>query len=107
VKARRVAIYDLLGPGGGVVSVRIDGGEPKQVARIDGHCTYWRLATLSLGDLEPGEHEIEITLTGEAPDKRAILFEANRGDVESHPEKYAPHLWYASAIMTFETATAD
>ena len=101
VAARRVAIYDLLGPGGGVVSVRIDGGEPRKVPRIDGYCTYARLATLVIGDLAPGEHEIEITLTGDTPDKRAILFDRNRGDLDSHPEKYAPHVWYASAILTF------
>ena len=54
-----------------------------------------------VGDLAPGEHEIEMTLTGDTPDKRGILFERNRGDLDSHPEKYAPHVWYASAILTF------
>ncbi len=101
VKARRAAIYDLLGPGGGVVTIRVDGGEPRRVPRIDGYCTYWRIATLSLGDLTPGDHEIEIALTDERPDKQSILFEKNRDDLAKNPDKYAPHVWYASAALIF------
>ncbi|MFM7555801.1 MAG: hypothetical protein ACKPAH_10970, partial [Verrucomicrobiota bacterium] len=99
--ARRVAIYDLLGPGAGVVQLRVDGGPPRMLPRIDAYCTYWRLATLSLGDLTPGEHDIEITLLNEKPDKRAILFEKNRGDFDQHPDKYAPLVWYVSSLLTF------
>jgi hypothetical protein len=74
------------------------------VARIDGYCTYWRIATLSLGLLPAGEHEVTVTLTGESPKKREILFERNRGDLEKHPEKYAPNQWYASALLIFGEA---
>jgi lysophospholipase L1-like esterase len=101
VKTRRVAVYDLLGPGAGMVQVRVDGGPPRKLARFDPYCTYWRLATLSLGDLAPGEHEVELTLLDEKPDKRAILFEKNRADFDQHPDKYAPHVWYASCLLTF------
>lgn len=101
VTARRVAIYDLLGPGAGVVQLRVDGGPPRMLPRIDAYCTSWRLATLSLGDLTPGEHDIEITLLNEKPDKRAILFEKNRGDFDQHPDKYAPLVWYVSSLLTF------
>ncbi|MFM8804242.1 MAG: SGNH/GDSL hydrolase family protein [Planctomycetia bacterium] len=106
VTARRMAIYDLLGPGGGVVNVSIDGGAPRRVPRIDPYCTYWRLATLPVGDLSPGEHEIEITLTDERLDKQSILFEHNRGDLAANPSKYAPHVWYASAALVFGDAVA-
>jgi hypothetical protein len=101
VKSRRLAAYDLLGPGGGTVSIRVDGGESRQVPRIDGYCTYWRLATLPLGDLPPGEHQIEVTLTDERPDKRAILFDHNRPDLEKHPAKYAADSWYVGGLLVF------
>jgi len=101
VKTRRLAAYDLLGPGGGTVSIRVDGGEPRKLPRIDGYCTYWRLATLSLGDLPPGEHEIEVTLTDGKPDKRAILFEHNRSDLEKNPAKYAADSWYVGGLLVF------
>ena len=104
VPGRQVAIYDLIGPGGGLVSVCVDDGPAKQVARIDGYCTYWRIATLSLGLLPAGEHEVTVTLTGESPKKREILFAHNRGDLEKHPEKYAPNQWYASALLIFGEA---
>jgi lysophospholipase L1-like esterase len=105
VKSRRLAAYDLLGPGGGTVAVRVDGGEPRKLPRIDGYCTYWRLATLPLGDLPPGEHEIEVTLTDERPDKRAILFEHNRPDLEKNPAKYAADSWYVGGLLVFGDVT--
>lgn len=102
--ARRTAVYDLLGPGSGVLSVRVGGNAPKQVPRIDGYCTYWRIATLPLGDLAPGEHEIEVVLTDERPDKKSILFEKNRGDFEKSPAKYEPRAWYAGTVLVFGDA---
>ena len=104
VPGRQVAIYDLIGPGGGTVDVRVDDRPAKQVARIDGYCTYWRIATLSLGLLPAGDHEVTVTLTAEAPKKRDILFERNRSDLEQHPEKYSPNQWYASAVLIFGEA---
>lgn len=104
VERRRAAVYDLLGPGSGVVEVRVDGGAPRRVPRIDGYCTYWRIATVSLGDLAPGEHLIEVALTDEAPDKKSILFERNRADLEKDPAKYGPNAWYASGLLIFGEA---
>jgi lysophospholipase L1-like esterase len=103
-KARRAAIYDLLGPGGGMVEIQVDAGPSRKIPRIDGYCTYWRIATLPLGDLAPGEHLVEVRLTADSPDKRTILFEKNRLDLEKHPEKYAPQQWYAAALLIFGEA---
>jgi lysophospholipase L1-like esterase len=98
-KGTRLAIYDLLGPGGGMVSVRVDGAAAKDVPRIDGYCTYWRIATLSTGTQQSGTHQATFTLVASAPDKSQILFEKNRPDLEKNPEKYADNVWYASAIL--------
>jgi len=86
------------------VEVRVDDRPAKQVARIDGYCTYWRIATLPLGLLAAGDHEVTVTLTAEAPKKRDILFERNRSDLEQHPEKYSPNQWYAAAVLIFGEA---
>jgi lysophospholipase L1-like esterase len=101
VKARRLAVYDLLGPGGGTVAISVDGGTPKKVPRIDGYCTYWRPSTLPLGDLPPGEHVIEVALTEDRPDKRSILFEHNRADFDKNPAKYASDTWHAGGLLVF------
>ncbi|MDA1038948.1 MAG: DUF1080 domain-containing protein [Planctomycetota bacterium] len=100
-RPRRTAVYDLLGPGGGMVEIRVDGEQPRTVPRIDGYCTYWRLATLPLGDLSPGTHEVEVRLLADAPMKETILFEKNRADMVRSPAKYAPNIWYASSLLVF------
>jgi hypothetical protein len=33
------------------------------------------------------------------PDKKAILFEKNRPDLEKNPAKYAPTHWNVGAVM--------
>ncbi len=93
------AVYDLLGPDGGLLDVEVDGKPAKAVARIDGFCTYARIATLSLGTLPAGGHTVKITLKADAPDKAKILFEQNRPDLEKNPAKYKDNVWHASMLM--------
>ena len=95
----RLAVYDLLGPGGGTVSVRIDDAAAKNVPRIDGYSTYWRIGTLNTGSQPAGTHRVTIRLEAAAPAKAKILFEKNRPDFEKNPAKYADNAWYASAIL--------
>jgi lysophospholipase L1-like esterase len=95
----RLAVYDLLGPGSGTVSVQVDDAAAKNVPRIDGYCTYWRIATLNSGSQPAGTHRVTIRLEAAAPDKAKILFEHNRPDLEKNPAKYADNVWYASAIL--------
>ena len=95
----RLAVYDLLGPGGGMVSVQVDDAAAKNVPRIDGYCTYWRIATLNTGSQPAGTHRVTIRLEETALDKAKILFEHNRPDLEKNPAKYADNVWYASAIL--------
>ncbi|WP_166831215.1 SGNH/GDSL hydrolase family protein [Thalassoroseus pseudoceratinae] len=95
-----VAVFDVLGPDGGQLSVQLDDAKPVMRNRIDGYCTYHRMAKLNVGsELKPGVHTVTITLTPNTLDKRAILFERNRGDLESKPEKYQGHTWYPAALM--------
>ena len=95
----RLGVYDLLGPGGGPVSVRIDDAAAKNVPRIDGYSTYWRIGTLNTGSQPAGTHLVTIRLEAAAPDKAKILFEHNRPDLEKNPTKYAENAWYAAAIL--------
>jgi len=95
----RLAVYDLLGPGEGIVSLRIDDAAAKNVPRIDGYSTYWRIGTLNTGSQPVGTHRVTIRLEEAAPDKAKILFEHNRPDLEKNPAKYVENAWYASAIL--------
>jgi AcrR family transcriptional regulator len=38
------------------------------------------------------------------PDKRAILFERNRPDLEKNPAKYAADSWYVGGLLVFGEA---
>ena len=92
-------VFDILGPDGGEVRVQIDGNEFTR-NRIDGYCTYHRMATLKVGaELEPGRHTVKIELTPTQLDKREILFDRNQADFDAKPEKYKDQTWYASSLM--------
>jgi lysophospholipase L1-like esterase len=92
-------VFDLLGPDGGEVHVDLDGKQATR-NRIDGYCTYHRMATLNVGsDLEPAQHTVKMELTPNQLDKREILFERNRGDFDAKPDKYQGRTWYASSLM--------
>ena len=99
-KGRAAAIYDLVGPDGGIVTVKLDDKPERKATMIDGYCTYSRLAKLDCGsDLTEGLHRVTITLTDEVPDKEKILFEKNRGELKQHPERFKENVWYAGALM--------
>ena len=99
-KGTAAGIYDLLGPDCGQVLVSVDGEKPRTVARIDGYCTYHRIAVLRLASgLPDAVHSVEITVDAAVPDKAKILFPDNRADLEKNPAKYAGTTWYAGGIM--------
>ncbi len=99
-KGIAAGLFDILGPDGGRLSVRLDDAKPAERNRIDGYCTYHRMSKLNVAsEIEPGVHTVEIALTPEKLDKSKILFERNRGDLEKDPKKYGNHTWYVSSIM--------
>lgn len=99
-KGTAVSIYDLVGPDCGQVSFIVDGGAPHAMARIDGYCTYHRLASLRVAsELPDAVHTVEIRIDEQVPDKAKILFDHNRPDLEKNPQKYAGTNWYAGGIM--------
>lgn len=96
-----VGFYDVVGPDGGQLRVRLDDGDEKEVVRIDGYGTYQRLSKFPVGSgLDPDKvHRVVVTLDQAAPDKKTILFEKNRPDLEKNPDKYAPNVWNVGAVM--------
>lgn len=93
------SVYDLLGPDGGQVAVKLDDQPGKSVNRIDGYCTYHRIAKLDIGTVPAGKHTVTMTLKPEAPDKAKILFEHNRPDLEKNPGKYKDNVWHAASLF--------
>ncbi len=94
------AVFDLLGPDGGQLSVELDGRDPESRNRIDSYCTYHRMSKLAVAtELPKQRHTVRITLTSEHLDKRNILFEHNRSDFDQHPDKYSNSTWYAASLL--------
>lgn len=99
-RGRQAAMYDLVGPDCGQLAVRVDDRAAVTVRRIDGYCTYHRLSKFTVytgADSKP--HRAQLALLAEPPDKKAILFERNRPDLEKNPAKYEGINWYIGSIM--------
>jgi lysophospholipase L1-like esterase len=97
-KGTRCAIYDIIGPDCGQVTVTLDDKPARIVPRFDSYCTYHRLATLLIGtDLPDAEHTVKIEIHPEQPDKAGIL--AQRGGKIDKPERFAGTAFYPGAIL--------
>jgi lysophospholipase L1-like esterase len=83
------AVYDVVGPAGGMVAVTLDGKAQKSVPRIDAYCTYARLSTFIVGtDLPEGAHTVRLELLADPIDKAAVLAK-NKNKIDK-PERFAP-----------------
>jgi hypothetical protein len=99
-KGTTAAVFDLLGPDGGQLLVRLDDLKPVVRNRIDGYCTYHRMAKTPVAtEAKAGRHRVRITLAPTKLDKRAILFERNRARFDQSPAKYSGHTWYAGSLL--------
>lgn len=94
------SVFDVVGPDGGMLSIRVNDGEAADRKRIDGYCTYHRMSKFPVvTGQEEGIHHVTITLTDEPLDKREILFERNREKFDEDPSRYEPHTWYAGSLL--------
>lgn len=97
-KGTYAAIYDLVGPDCGQVTVQVDGGDPEVRPRFDAYCTYHRLASLVVAsDLPDGEHTVTLTIHPDQPDKAKIL--SQRNEKIDDPARFDGTAWYAGGIM--------
>ena len=97
-KGTRCAIYDVVGPDCGQVSITLDGTAPRIVPRIDAYGTYHRLSTFVIGsDLEDKIHEVRIEVHPQSPDKAAIL--AKRGQRIADPKQFEGTYFYPGALL--------
>lgn len=100
-RGKAVGFFDILGPEGGALKVKLDDADENVVKRIDGYCTYPRLGSFFPSrDLDDQIiHELTVTLEDTVLDKREILFERNRGDFDKNPKKYEAHVWSLGGIL--------
>ena len=87
-----LGLYDIIGPGTGIIDVTID-GRTREVKRFDHNCHYWRRHAIFLDPLADTVHQVEIKVTGTAFDKSEAM---RPGD---DPAAYAPLDWYPIGIL--------
>ena len=73
-KGLRAAIYNILGPQGGIIEIKHNGEISREARMFDPYCTYHRLATVGLPNAKDQVNEITITVLDKNFDKKAILF---------------------------------
>jgi len=100
-RGSQIALYDIVGPDGGVISLTVDDESARDVRRIDGYCTYHRLSKISVAtDLDPETvHSLQMVLSDEELDKREILFKKNREFFDNHPDNYEAEVWHVGSVM--------
>ncbi len=92
------AVYDVVGPAGGMVAVTLDGKAQKSVPRIDAYCTYPRLSTFIVGtDLPEGVHTVRLELLADPIDKAAVLAK-NKNTIDK-PERFAPLEFHPGGLL--------
>ena len=97
-KGTHCAVYDIIGPAGGMVAVTLDGKAQKPVQRIDAYCTYSRLASFVVGtDLPEGVHTVRLELLADPIDKAAVLAK-NKNQIDK-PERFAPLHFFPGALL--------
>lgn len=99
-RGTQAKVYDLLGPDCGKIEVSVD-GKMTSLQRFDSYCTYHRIATASVysGEEADAVHEVKVRVLPDAVDKRSVLFEKNRADMDKSPAKYEGTFWYAGALF--------
>jgi hypothetical protein len=97
-KGTRVAIYDIIGPDCGQVTVMLNDEPPKIVPRFDAYCTYHRLSTfLIASDLPDKVHHVKIEIHPEQPEKAKIL--AQRNATMDVPARFDGTAFYPGGIL--------
>jgi len=100
-KGEAIGFYDILGPDGGQLKVRLNDGDERIVPRFDGYCVSHRPHKFMVAANLPKDavHTVTVTLDEAGPDKRAMLFERNRPEFDKNPGSFEPKVWRVGAIM--------
>ena len=97
-RGTRAAIYDIIGPDCGQVSVTLDDKPAAVRPRFDAYCSYHRLATLPIGtELDDAVHTVTIEIHPDQPDKAKIL--SQRKQTIDDPKRFDDRAFYPGALL--------
>ena len=93
----KVGFLDVIGPESTQLKVEIDNDQPRYVTRFDKYCTFTRMHSFFIENLEDGKHHIKISISPNKINKEAIL-----GIKPTEFEKsksYEKELWRVGKIL--------
>lgn len=97
-KGTRCAIYDIIGPDCGQVTLTLDDQPARIIPRFDAYCTYHRLSALLIGtDLPDTVHRVKLQIHPDQPNKAAILAK-NKNTIDK-PERFNGTAFYPGALL--------
>jgi hypothetical protein len=97
-KGTRCAIYDIIGPDCGQVTLTLDDQPARIIPRFDAYCTYHRLSSLMIGsDLTDTVHSVKIQIHPDQPDKATILAK-NKNTIDK-PDRFNGTAFYPGALL--------
>lgn len=79
-------IFDLMGPNGAYVKIKVDGTDVGRVKRFDSYCIYHRLSEFPVYDGPDGIHSVELVVDEEMPARDEILSRHPNADLSA--DKY-------------------
>jgi hypothetical protein len=97
-KGTRCAIYDIIGPDCGQITLTLDDQPARIVPRFDAYCVYHRLSALLIGsDLPDTVHRVKLQIHPDQPNKAAILAK-NKNTIDK-PERFNGTAFYPGALL--------
>jgi hypothetical protein len=97
-KGTRCAIYDIIGPDCGQVTLTLDDQPARIIPRFDAYCVYHRLSALLIGtDLPDTVHRVKLQIHPDQPNKAAILAK-NKNTIDK-PERFNGTAFYPGALL--------
>jgi hypothetical protein len=97
-KGSRCAIYDIIGPDCGQITLTLDDQPARIIPRFDAYCVYHRLSALLIGsDLPDTVHRVKLQIHPDQPNKAAILAK-NKNTIDK-PERFNGTAFYPGALL--------
>lgn len=97
-KGTRCAIYDIIGPDCGQITLTLDDQPARIIPRFDAYCVYHRLSALLIGtDLPDTVHRVKLQIHPDQPNKAAIL--AKNKNTIDQPERFNGTAFYPGALL--------
>ncbi len=95
----KVGVFDIGGPEMGQLEIYVDGKRQAVINRFNRFCNNRYRGQYFYVDTKAGRHHIEFRVSGEIPDKRAILGDGQLEDITANPSKYNRSVVYLGKIL--------